>query len=146
MAKKPIKVLVCAKCALPVQQSDWTNHWKRVHKIHRRNARKELVDGQLATNPQWLKSNKTQEMVEVNNFEMDYYSSEISTCLKNKTKIPWHLRDLIYQLLRAGDIIFEQLDWGKVSGTRNVVSQTEKDNYEFKFHCNLVKEGIVKKS
>ena len=84
MAKKPIKVLVCAKCALPVKQSYWTNHWKLVHKIHRRNARKELVVGELATNPQWLESNKTEKMVEVNDFEMDYYSSEILTCLKNK--------------------------------------------------------------
>ena len=59
MVKKPVKLLTCAKCALPVKQSDWTKHWKRVHKVYQRNARKELVDGELATNPYWLEGNDT---------------------------------------------------------------------------------------
>ena len=58
-----MKELKCGKCGLTIKQSAWTNHWKNVHKVRRPNARKELGEDELPTNPHWLESNDTEPMV-----------------------------------------------------------------------------------
>ena len=131
MVKKPMKVLVCAKCGLPIKQSGWTNHWKNVHKIDRRNARKVLGDDEFPTNPQWLDSDDKLPMVNelVNETSKKIYLDGILDCMKEEKKIPWHLRDYTFRLLKAEVIEAYWLDWGKVKGTSNVVRQREKDDY-----------------
>ena len=58
-----MKELRCGKCGLKIKQSDWNMHWKIVHKIRRRNARKALGEDEFPTNPQWLDSEDKLPMV-----------------------------------------------------------------------------------
>ena len=135
MVKKPKKELKCGKCGLTIKQSAWTLHWQNVHKIYRRNARKVLGEDQWPTNPQWLESDDKFPMVSVlvNDTTKNVYLPVILKCLLTKDKkIPWHLRDYTYKLLAANEIETNWLDWGKITGTRNKVSQREKDNYQDK--------------
>ena len=126
-----MKVLICAKCGVPIKQSDWTNHWKRVHKIHRRNARKVLGEYEFPTNPQWLDSDDKLPMVNelVNETSLEIYLQVILDYMKEDKKIPWHLRDYTFRLLAAEVFPPNWLDWGKAYGARNIVRQREKDDY-----------------
>ena len=107
MVKKSMNVLVCAKCGLTIKQSGWTNHWKNVHKIDRRNARKVLDEYDFPTNPQWLESDDTLPMVSelVNETSKNFYLPGILKCIYYEKKIPWHLRDYTFKLLTANVIM-----------------------------------------
>ena len=134
MVKKPIREFKCAKCGLTIKQSGWTMHWKNVHKVRRPNARKELVEGELPTKPQWLESNDKHPMVKesVHENSLNKFLPEILECIENGTKIPWHFRDYTYKLLEANMIKKDQLEDGKPFSARNIVRQREKDNYQTK--------------
>ena len=87
-------------------------HWERVHGITRTNAKKELKDGEVPTNPYWLKSGDGNARMIPADVDKSLVLPVIFDHLEREEKIPWHYRDCTFKLYKEGHIDSNALDWG----------------------------------